>query len=52
MKPEALKPAEREVYGTPEIVSVGSALELTQGMGGDSSDTGGWTIPVKPVEGE
>lgn len=47
-----MKPEEREVYETPEIVSVGSALELTRGMGGDSSDTGGWTIPVKPVDGE
>ena len=43
--PIAQKP---EKYETPEIVAVGRAIELTSGMGGDSKDMDGYTIPVQP----
>jgi hypothetical protein len=39
-----------EKYETPEIVAVGRAIELTSGMGGDSKDMDGWTIPVQPKQ--
>jgi hypothetical protein len=46
---DEVKPSpKREKYEAPEIVALGSVIRLTQGMGGDSKDCGGWTIPVKP----
>ena len=39
-----------ENYQAPEIVSVGSVVEATEGMGGSSKDHCGWTIPVPPPE--
>lgn len=38
----------RPAYQPPEIVQVGSVTELTNGMGGDSKDMDGYTIPVRP----
>jgi hypothetical protein len=43
---ETRQAGERETYQAPEIVELGSALALTQGMGGTSKDMDNWTIPV------
>jgi len=45
---QAQVPQVPENYETPEIVSVGSAIQLTSGQGGDSKDMDGYTIPVQP----
>jgi hypothetical protein len=37
---------QKQAYQTPEIVNLGLAGELTNGMGGTSKDMDGWTIPV------
>src|SRR5262245_12096222 len=37
-----------EKYEAPSIVFVGSAIQLTSGMGGDSKDMDSYTIPVRP----
>ena len=36
----------KKTYQSPEIVEMGLAVELTNGMGGSSHDMGGMTIPV------
>ena len=41
-------PQKAEKYEIPSIVFVGSAIQLTTGMGGDSKDMASYTIPVRP----
>jgi hypothetical protein len=36
---------QKQAYQSPEIVSLGKASELTNGMGGCAQDSA-WTIPV------
>ena len=48
MEENKVQVRESNAYESPEVVKMGSVTQLTQGMGGDSHDTGGMTIPVTP----
>jgi len=39
---------EPEPYEAPEIVGMGPAIEITQGMGGTLHEEYGWIIPLRP----